>query len=76
LKKTFCPWCLLDEFYNWFLDCEWRGTDNEHIGMIEEGLAILLMAIEEGIPSTYLCETHWKYQAEQMEPYGREVRAL
>ena len=40
MKQKTCPMCLLDEFLNWLLDCDWQGTEDESIGMIEEGYGI------------------------------------
>ena len=73
MKQKICPMCLLDEFLNWFLDCDWQGTDDESIGMIEEGYGILKTGVVDGIPSSYLCEKHRKDRAEQMGLFDKEV---
>ena len=73
MTQKVCPMCSIDEFYNWFMDCEWRGIEDECIGMIDEGLSMVLLAIEDGIPSSYLCEKHRKDRAQQMGLFDKEV---
>lgn len=58
MKEKVCPKCLLDDLDNWFLSHHWQGTDDEHIGMIEQGMEMVTTGIEEGIPAACLCEIH------------------
>ena len=73
MKQKICPMCLLDEFFNWFRNCDRRETEDEYIEMIEEGMATLYTGLEDGMPSSYLCEKHRKDRAEQMGLFDKEV---
>ena len=69
-----CPKCLLDELESWILQDDFAGTDDEHIGMIEQGIWMIETGILEGIPSSCLCEMCREERNEQLGLFDEEVR--